>query len=67
MTREELRATVQSALQERPAVAVAADTGLSVNTIYGVQRANRRASIGTLTVLAEYLNIDPKGEYHGIS
>jgi len=67
MTKEELRMAVQFGLQDRRVAAVSAETGLNINTIYGVIRANRRASIGTLKALAQYLNIDPKGEYHGIN
>lgn len=67
MTQTQLRLAVQAGLRDRRVTAVAAATGLNVNTIYSLIRGERRSSIGTVMLLANYLGIDAKGEPHVVS
>lgn len=67
MTHTQLRLAVQAGLKDRRVTAVAAATGLNINTIYSLIRGERRSSIGTVMLLANYLGIDPKGDTNVVS
>jgi transcriptional regulator with XRE-family HTH domain len=67
MTHTQLRLAVQAGLKDRRVTAVAAATGLNINTIYSLIRGKRRSSIGTVMLLANYLGIDAKGDTNVVS